>query len=299
MKCKRSTAHRASPKKAWTGLFAGSSPTATLHPPDSGKAPLNLWILSITIIGILVVCVLFSLIYFSTAQVSTKSFSYNPPRDPAGSYHSISIFDVDGLVNILSWSQSSLYINGTATARGLGSSLSTVSISNSTNNGNVVFRASFPVTGGFFFSQSYSVSINVFVPSTIRLASVQVSNTNGGVRIHSTNATAVNLTSVNGALSIDCAYCQTVTALSTSGNIDGTFLALATGGSYNLTTTNGNIGFTAPSSSSFKLKASGSVSCTFPGCSTSGQGVLVQTFGSGNASVSLTSSYGQITIRGT
>ena len=113
------------------------------------------------------------------------------------------------------------------------------------------------------------------------------------------NVTQVNLTSVNGALSISCIVCQRVTALSTSGNIAGDFSTLATDGSYSLTTTNANIGFTAPSSSSFKLKANGSVSCTFPGCNASGQGVFTQTFGSGNATVTLNSAYGQVAISGT
>jgi Putative adhesin len=239
------------------------------------------------------------LIYFSTAQVSSKTFSYNPPQDSGGSYNSITVFDVDGLVTILPWTQSTLLINGTITAKGLGSSLSTVTTANSTNNGDVVFRASFPVSGGFFFSQSYSVSVNVFVPSSIRLASIQVSNVNGGVRIQNINATTIGLTSVNGALSVSCSSCQTVTATSTSGNIAGTFMALATGGSYNLTTTNANIAFNAPSSSSFKLTANGSVSCTLPGCAGSGQGVFTQTFGSGSATVRLISTYGEIAISGT
>jgi len=255
--------------------------------------------MSIVIIGILVVGALFSLIYFSSTQVLTRNFSFNPPQDTTGTYRSISIFNVDGLAIIQPWSLSSIHINGTVTAKGLGASLSMVSLSNSTGSGDVVFRASFPVSGGFFFSQSYLVSINVFVPSTIRLASVQVSNINGGVRIMNLNATAINLSSVNGALSISCISCQTVTALSTSGNIAANLSTLATNGSYNLTTTNANIGFTAPASSSFKLKADRSVSCTFPGCNASGQGVFTQTFGSGNATVTLNSAYGQVAISGT
>jgi hypothetical protein len=247
----------------------------------------------------LVVAVLFSLIYFYNAQVSTKNYTYSPPPDSNGSYKSLSIFDIDGLITIMPWAQSTVLINGTLTARGLGASLSTVNISNSSNDGDVVFRASFPVSGGFFFSQSYSASVNVFVPSTIRLASVHVSNVNGGVRIQNLNATATFLASVNGALSVNCIYCKTVTATSTGGNIAGSFSALATGGSYNLTTTNANIVFSAPSSSSFKLTAKGAVSCAFPACMASGQGILTQTFGTGGATVSLTSTYGQITISGT
>ncbi len=261
--------------------------------------PINLWVLAIIIAGILIVGTLFSLIYFSTAQVSTKVFSYSPTPSSNGSYKSLSIFDVDGLVKIVPWSQSTVFINGTVTARGLGSSLSIVNITSSTNNGDVMFRASFPTSGGFFFSQNYGVSVNVFVPSTIRLDSVEVSNVNGAVEARNINATATSLTSVNGALSVSCVYCKTLNALSTSGNIAGSFSALATGGAYNLTTTNANIGFSAPTSSSFKLTATGSVSCTFPGCNISGQGPLSQTFRSGAANVILTSTYGSISISGT
>ena len=280
-------------------LTSETPPITSIHPPRPRRAPVNRWVLSITIIGILVVGVLFSLIYFTTAQVSTKNFSYNSPPDSGGTYKSLSVSDVDGLVTIQQWPQHAILINGTITARGLGSSPSIVNINNSTNNGDVLFRASFPVSGGFFFSQSYSVSVNVFVPSTIRLASVQVSNVNGGVRIQNLNATDVRVTSVNGALSIGCLYCQNLTAVSTGGNISGSFSTLVTLGSYNLTTTNANISFSAPNSSSFKLTASGAVSCLFPGCKASGQGVLAQTFGGGSASVRLTSAYGQITISAT
>lgn len=273
--------------------------TSTIRPPSPGRTPLNRWILSIIIIGILVVGVLFSLIYFQTAQVSTRNFVYNPPPDSSGSYNSLSISDVDGIVNILPWSQPIVRFNVTITARGLGSVLSTVSITNSSNNGDVFFGASFPVSGGFFFSQSYTVGINVFVPSTIRLQSVLVSDSNGAIRVSNLNATVVNLATVNGAIAISCAYCLNMTGSSTGGNITGGFSSLLPRGNYNLTTTNANIFFSAPSSSSFKLTAKGSVSCTYPGCNSSGQGSFTQIFGMGSAIVSLSSTFGQIAISAT
>lgn len=243
--------------------------------------------------------VLFSLIYFQTAQVSTKSFSYHPSPDSSGFFNSLSIFNIDGLVTILPWSQSNVVVNGTITARGLGSSLSTVNITNSSSNGDIFLRASFPVSGGVFFSQSYTVGINVFIPSAIRLHSVRVTNSNGGIRIQNLNASIVNLATVNGAITVSCAYCLNMTGSSTGGNITGGFSSLLPRGDYNLTTTNANIFFSAPSSSSFKLTAKGSVSCAYPGCNSSGQGSFTQIFGMGSARVSLSSTFGQIAIVGT
>lgn len=268
----------------------------TVRPPNPGRTPVNRWILSVIIIGILVVGVLFSLIYFQTAEVSTRNFVYNPPPDSKGSYNSLPISDVDGIVNILPWSQPIVKFNVTITARGLGSSLSTVNITNSTSKGDVFFRASFPVSGGFFFSQSYSVSINVFVPSTIRLQSVLVTDSNGAIQIQNLNATVVNLATVNGAITISCVYCLNMTGSSTGGNIAGDFSSLLPRGNYDLTTTNANIFFSTPSSSSFKLTAKGSVSCSYPGCNSSGQGSFTQVFGTGSAMVNLSSTFGEIQV---
>ena len=125
-----------------------------LSPPKSEKGKLNRWTLAIIIIGILVVAVLFSLIYYSTAVVSSKTFSYTVPPDSQGSYKSLTVSDVDGLVTVLPWSQSAILINGTLTANGLGSSLSSIKISNSSSDGNVLFRAEFPANTGILFSQT-------------------------------------------------------------------------------------------------------------------------------------------------
>lgn len=260
----------------------------------------------IVIIGIIVVGGLFSLIYFTNAQVSSRNFSYNFSRQGSQQpYNSISISDVDGTVTITQWTQDTILINGTITAKGLGSSLSVVSISNSSNNGNILFEAIFPVNPGFFFSQSYSAKINVFVPSSIRFHSVHVSNVNGGVRLTSLNATDVSLTTVNGAVALDCLYCLNITAMSTNGNIATTFTAPLTNGSFNMTSTNANVAFTLPASSSFKALArveNGSVGSIqvigFIGA-TSATTYLDQTFGSGSANVVLSSVNGVITITGT
>jgi Putative adhesin len=282
--------------------FRQSTPTTSVSPPRPGKTKLNHWTIAIVIIGILIVGVLFSLIYYSTALVSSKTFSYSPLE---GSYNSLSISDVDGLVTVLPWSQSSILINGTLNAMGLGSSLSSITLSNSTSNGNLIFKATFPASGGFLFSQTFTAFINVYVPSTTRFNSVQVTNVNGGVQLDSLNSTEVGVTTINGNVSVDCAYCVNATALSTNGNVTGTFVSLANKGSYNLTATNDNVNFTAPASSSFQLSATvlnGSIYCYMAGCpstTVAAERTLTQSFNAGNATVNLDSLNGEITIMGT
>jgi hypothetical protein len=279
-----------------------STPTTSVSPPSSGKTKLNRWTIAIVIIGILIVGILFSLIYYSTALVSSRTFSYSPPE---GSYNSLSISDVDGLVTVLPWSQSSILINGTLNAMGLGSSLSSITLSNSTGNGDLSFKATFPASGGFLFSQTFTAFINVYVPSTTRFNSVQVTNVNGGVQINNVNSTMVEVTTVNGNVSVDCVYCVNATALSTNGNVTGTFASLANNGLYNLTATNDNVNFTAPASSSFQLSATvtnGSIYCYMTGCpntTVASERTLTQKFNGGNSTVNLDSLNGEITIMGT
>src|SRR4029077_14995073 len=184
---------------------------------------------------ILVVGILFSLIYYSTAQASSKTFSFSPPE---GAYNSLTISDVDGLVTMIPWSQPVILINGTLTAKGLGSSLSSIILSNSTSTGNIVFKAMFPVSAGILFSQTFTALINVYVPSALLLNSVQVTNVNGGVQVNGVNSTRVVLTTVNGNVFVDYIYCASATLLSTNRNFTGTFASLASTGSYNLTATN-------------------------------------------------------------
>ncbi|OLB45862.1 MAG: hypothetical protein AUG17_03850 [Crenarchaeota archaeon 13_1_20CM_2_53_14] len=285
------------------GLLAVYSLTSTIGPPEPGKTTLNRWTLAIVIVGFIIVGALFSLIYFSTAQVSSKTFSYSPPPDADGTYGALSISDVNGLVTVVPWLRPNVLINGTVIARGLGSSLSTVNLSNSSSNGDVAFHAMFPANAGFFFSQSYSVNVNVFVPSSTRFTSVQVSNVNGGVRIENLNSTTVDLKTVNGAVSVGCMYCLNVTATSTNGNITAKFATLVDQGSYNLTATNANMAFTVSSSASFRLSASvlnGFIQVSgFPDIITTNQTSLNHTFGTDGASVNIKTVNGQITITGT
>jgi DUF4097 and DUF4098 domain-containing protein YvlB len=283
-------------------LSRQSTTPTSVNPPDRGKGELNRWILAIVIIGILIVGILFSLIYYSTAQASSKTFSFSPTRGP---YNSLTISDVDGLVTMIPWSQSVILINGTLTAKGLYSSLSSIILSNSTSNGNIVFQAMFPVSAGVLFSQTFTALINVYVPTTLRLNSVQVTNVNGGVQIKGINSTRVEVTTVNGNVYINCVYCANATELSTNGSVTGTFASLVNKGSYNLTATNDNVNFTAPVSSSFQLSATvlnGSIYCYMTGCpntTAANERTLTHTFDGGSASVNLDSVNGQITVTGT
>jgi hypothetical protein len=270
----------------------------TIGPPVSGTRKINRWTVAIVTIGILVVGALFSLIYYSTAQVSSKSFTYAPP---SGSYRSLSISDVDGLVAVKPWSQPWILINGTLTAKGLGSSLSTIALTNSTTNGDLFFKAYFPASAGILFSQTFTAAINVYVPSSARFETVQVTNVNGGIRLDSINSTTVDLKTANGNIQFDCVYCMNATALSTNGNVTARFATLVTKGTYNLTTVNDNISFTAPSSASFKLSAmvmNGSIYCDICTSGVIGK-TVTQPFNGGAAAVNLSSINGQITITGT
>jgi hypothetical protein len=275
-----------------------SRSATSVSPPSIGKTKLNRWTVAIVIIGILIVGILFSLIYYSTAQLSSKTFSYTPSEGP---YDSLTISDVDGLVTVIPWLQPMILINGTLMAKGLGSSLSSITLSNSSSNGNIVFKATFPVSAGILFSQTFTAIINVYIPSTIRFNSVQVINVNGGVQVNKINSTRVAITTVNGNVNVSCIYCANATLSSTNGNVTGTFATLISKGSYNLTATNDNINFTAPASSSFKLRANvlnGYIVCPICTGSTS-QKSFTQTFGTGAANVNLDSVNGQITITGT
>ncbi len=261
----------------------------------------------IVIIGILVIGFLFSLIYLSSVDVSSKTFSLSEPVSQGGGSNgpsnSLVISDVNGAVNIAPWSQSTVLINGTVTAKGLGTSPSAVGLTNSSTNGNIVFRAAFPNTASFFLSQSYTVNVDVFVPSTIRFSSVEATTENGGVRVTGLNATVASITTVNGLVSVNCLYCDNVTTSATNGSVSASFAALVNGGWYSMSTVNGDVTMTLPALASFKFTAStvnGSVQS--PGLSvtilTQSANHLSGIVGTGSANVNLSTVNGQITITG-
>jgi len=282
-----------------------SSKDQTIAPPRLGKVGWNKWIIAIVLIGIVAISGLFTLIYYTSAQVETQPFSYNPSILQSGNFSSIILSNIDGPVTVKTWSQNGYLVNGTLTARGFGSSLSIFKLSNSTDNRVLSFNASFPVNPGFFFSQSYTASINVYLPISIRLDSIRASNVNGEVQIHDLNATTLNVNTVNGAVIVNCSYCLNVVVRSADGAISVTSLNPLTAGNYNLTSTNSSVSLTVPNTSSFKVTATvengtvGSIQVlNLPGA-TSSEKYLSQSFGGGSASVNMSSVDGQITITGT
>ena len=278
----------------------------TISPPKPGKVGWNRGILAIVLVSIITIGGLFALIYYTSAQVETQDFSFNPASfHQSTTFTAIGISDVDGPVTITSWTQNYFLVNGTLTAKGLGSSLSIFKISNSTANNVLTVNATFPVNPGFFFSQSYTAAITVFVPNSVRFDKVQLSNVNGALILHNLNSTIVSLNTVNGAVMADCLYCLNTTITSADGDISLTILNPLNQGNYTLTSTNSNVALTVPKASSFTVVAmveNGSVGSIqvlgLPGATTA-EKYLSQSFGNGTARVNLSSITGQITLTGT
>lgn len=257
------------------------------------------------ILVVVVMGILFGLIYQSSVVVSTKNFSYSPPKNPSG-YYTLEIANVNGAVTIAPWKQDTFLINGTITAKGLGSSPSQVNLVNSTVSGSIIFQAQFPSNAVFLISQTYSVKISVFVPMLVQIGKLVVDNVNGLVQASSLNVTAASFSVENGDVSFSCARCGGggFSVQTTNGNIAGTFSSQITSGNYTMLSQNGNVNVNVPSSSSFKLTAS-LVSGTIqtPNLTLSNQTKtttqLTATAGTGKANVMLSTVVGDITITGT
>jgi DUF4097 and DUF4098 domain-containing protein YvlB len=283
----------------------GTRPGTTITRPIPEKRSFNRWIIAIVTIVIVVIGVLFGLIYQSSVIVSTKNFSYNPPKNQSG-YYTLQIANVNGAVKLASWGEDTFLINGTVTAKGLGSSPSQVSLVNSTISGNITFRAQFPNNAVFLISQAYSVKINVFMPASVQIGKLVVENVNGLVQASSLNVTAASLSAENGDVDFSCSSCGggRFSAHTTNGNIAGSFSRPVIAGNYDLTTQNGNVVVTVPSVSSFKLTASlvnGNIQTMNLTLSneikTSGQ--VTATAGTGTAIIGLSTVNGLIMIAGT
>ena len=258
------------------------------------------------ILVIVVMGILFGLIYQSSAVVSTKNFSYSTAANQPSNYYTLQVTNVIGAVTLASWPQDSFLINGTITAKGLGSSPTQVNLVNSNASGNIIFQAISPNKAVFLVAQTYSVKINVFVPLSVRISKLVVDNVNGLVEASSLNVTAANFFSENGDIDFSCSICGTggFSAQTTNGNIAGTFFTPIIAGNYSMATQNGNVQVTIPSASSFKLTASlvnGNIQTTnltlTSQTKTSTQ--LTATLGTGTADVRLSTVNGQITINGT
>lgn len=251
--------------------------------------------------------ILFGLIYQSSVIVSTKNFSYSVSASQgSSSFYTLQIANVNGAVTLSSWGQDSFLINGTVIAKGLGSSPSQVTLAESNTTGTITFQAQFPSNALFLISQTYSVKVNVFVPSLVRIGKLVVDNVNGLVQANSLNVTAASLSSENGDVDFTCSSCGSggFSAQTTNGNIAGRFSSQITNGNYSMLSQNGNVNVNVPSSSSFKLTAS-LVSGTIqtPNLTLSNETKtttqLTATAGSGKANIILSTVVGDITITGT
>ena len=288
------------------GQFAsGTPPGTTIARPITEKTRFNRWVIAIVILVIVVMGVLFALIYQSSAIVSTKNFSYSTAANEASNY-TLEVTNVNGAVTLSPWGQASFLINGTITAKGLGSSPAQVNLVNSSMNGNIVFQAQFPNNAVFLISQTYSVKINVFIPVSVHLSKLVVGNVNGLVQATGLNVTGASFSSANGDIDFSCSSCGSggFSAQTTNGNIAGTFSRPIIGGNYTMSSQNGNVQMTVPSSSSFKLTASlvnGNIQT--PNLVLSNQTKtttqVTATVGAGTADVKLSTVNGQITITGT
>jgi len=288
------------------GQFATGTPPGTIIArPLPERTSFNRWIIAIVILVIVVMAILFGLIYQSSAVVSTKNFSYSTPADK-GTNYTLQITNVNGVVTLESWSQDNFLINGTVTAKGLGSSPEQVNLANSTLNGNIILQAIFPNNAAFLISQTYSVRINVFVPVSVQIGKLAVDNVNGLIQADSLNVTSANFFSENGDIDFNCSLCGSggFSAQTTNGNIAGTFYAPVIGGNYTMSTQNGNLQVSVPSSSSFKLTASlvnGSIQTSNLVLSqeTKTSTQITATVGTGTGNLGLSTVNGQISIKGT
>ena len=251
--------------------------------------------------------VLFGLIYQSSAVVSTNNFSYSVPASQTSNYYTLEVTNVNGPVTLFPWGQAGFLINGTITAKGLGSSTSQVNLVESNANGNIMFEAKFPSNAAFLISQTYSVRINVFVPLSLRLAKLVVNSVNGLVQANSLNVTGASLSSQNGNIDFTCSSCSTggFWAQTINGNVAGTFSTPIIDGNYTMSSQNGNVQMTVPSSSSFKLTASlvnGNLvplNIVLNSQTRTSATQILATVGAGTGNVNLSTVNGQITINGT
>lgn len=290
------------------GRFStGTQPDSTMSRPIPEKVRFSRAILGIVILVIIVMGILFGLIYQSSVVVSTKNFSYRVPVDPANNYNALQITNVNGPVTLAPWGQDSFLINGTITAKGLGSSTSQVNLVESNTTGSIMFQAQFPNNAAFLISQTYSVRINVFVPSSLRIDKLVVDNVNGLVQASGLNVTGASLSSQNGSVNFACSSCSSggFWAQTINGNVAGTFSTPIISGNYTMSSQNGNVQMTVPSLSSFRLTASlvnGNLlplNITLNNETRTSTTQIIATVGTGIAKVSLSTVSGQITIKGT
>ena len=289
------------------GQFStGTPPAPIIARPIPEKTRFNRWIIAIVVLVITVMGVLFGLIYQSSAVVLTENFGYSTPVHQ-GTNYTLHVTNVNGAVTLHTWGQGGFLINGTITAKGLGSSPAQVNLVESNTTGNIIFQAQFPNNAVFLISQTYSVKIRVFIPVSVRIGKLVVDDVNGLVQASNLNVTGASLSSQNGDLDFSCSSCGSggFSAQTINGNIVGSFSSPITIGNYVLATQNGNVQVTVPSTSSFTLIA------TLVNGNLQPQGIVLNNemrisntqitaiVGTGTANVSLSTVSGQITVEGT
>jgi hypothetical protein len=279
----------------------GTAPETSVKSQTRGEKRI---IIAAVLIGVMVLGLVLSFVLSPALIANSRDFSYpEQPNSPAGSAPSLSITNVNGKVTLSYWTQSTVSISGTVTARGLGSSPDQVVLSESNVNGAIDFQATFPSTSLLQLSESYEAQIIVFLPSGTRFGSVKVETVNGGIDARISNATSVQLNTLNGGVAINCNSCTNVAASTNNGPVSGTFSSLQTSGQYTLTSINGNVAMIIPLTAGFTVHAdttNGTVDVS---------GVSLQqicpvelpndkcgTVGGGGASVKLHTVNGQVTI---
>jgi putative adhesin len=303
-------------------LGSGSTPQTSGSIPRGrpGFSRTLLVVIVIAVIAVGVVAVFATFLFLGpTVSVSTKNFTpySTPPPKSSDTTKELTVIDTNGDVNLWGWSQSYILINGTVTARGFGANPDAIAFIKSNSSGDIIFQAVFPASGPFL-SPSYTVDINVYVPSSPNLPTVMALTVNGSLLAHSVtassdeafyvtngklsvsevNTTDLTLTNTNGDIDLSCT-CYSVHATTTNGAITANLPSLSYTGTYTLTSTNGNVDLEVPAAGSYTITASttnGSVSST--GLAVQLTNHVATTIGAGTATVIATSTNGSIAVTG-
>jgi hypothetical protein len=144
-------------------------------------------LIMILVVGSVVVVASTLFIVPSLYTTKTKAFTpYSTGVTLRNNISSLRVINVDGDLNITSWSQPNVFINGTVTVRGLNPNPDAITFTESNASGFILFQANFP-SSPLLFSPSYVVDINAYVPRNPNLVYVAASTGNGNIRASSLN----------------------------------------------------------------------------------------------------------------
>ena len=294
-------------------------------PQAGGKPGLSRTLLVVLIVALIVggVVVVAAVLFLEPSLSPTVTKRFTPYSTPVPQNNSptkeLSVGDINGDLTISGWSQSNVLINGTITAKGLGANPDAISFVESNSSGDIIFNAVFPPST-FLFSPSYTVDINVYVPTSPNLIALVASTVNGNIEASSLNEpSSADFTVTNGNLSVSnittsdmglidtngniylacSASCYGVAASTTNGAITAAFKSLSYTGSYTFISTNGSIDLKVPASGSFKITANttnGSISSS--GLAVQLTNHIQATIGMGTATFSATTTNGSVVVTG-